>query len=55
MDIPITSREEIRKDVARIAIDTGRGIEAAITEYAERINFTEESVREILAFEEQAS
>lgn len=53
MDIPITSREEIRKNISRIAIDTGCGVESAIREYAKQINFTEESVREILTFKEE--
>lgn len=56
MDIPIISREAIRKNVARIALEDGRGIEAAIRQYAEQINFTEDALREIVEFaEEQAS
>ncbi len=56
MDVPIISREAIRKNVARYALDTGCGIEASIAHYADLYNFTEETLREILAFEEgQAS
>ena len=53
MDVPIISREAIRKNVARIALDEGCGIDAAITKYAETINFTEESLREIMEFVEE--
>ncbi len=53
MDVPIISREAIRKNIARIALDKGCGIEAAIAEYAETINFTEESLREIMQFVEE--
>lgn len=55
MDLPITSRDTIRKDVARIAIESGCGIESAVQQYAAAINLTEESVREILAFVEEAA
>ena len=53
MDIPIISREAIRKNVARIALDTGRGIDAAIIEYAEQINFTPEALRAVIEFAEE--
>lgn len=53
MDVPIISREAIRKNVSRIALDEGCGIEAAITKYAEAINFTEASLREIIEFVEE--
>lgn len=56
MDIPIISREAIRKNVARIALASGGDIEAAIRQYAGQINFTEDALREIVEFcEEQAS
>lgn len=56
MDIPIISREAIRKNVARIALRDQQGVEAAIREYAAQINFTIDALREIVEFsEEQAS
>lgn len=55
MDIPIISREAIRLNVSRYALDTGRGIEAAIAHYAELYNFTEETLREIMAFVEETT
>lgn len=55
MDLPVTSREKIRKDVARIAIESGCGIDAAVRQYAAEINVTDESLREILAFVEETA
>jgi len=53
MDIPIISRKAIRENVARIALDTGCGIEAAIRQYATEIHFTEDALRELMEFVEE--
>jgi hypothetical protein len=53
MDVPIISREAIRKNVARIAIARGGDVAEAIRIYADACNFTPESLAEIMAFTEE--
>lgn len=54
MDLPIYSRQSIRERVARNLLNFPEdGEAAAIRRTAEQICFTEESVRDVLAFVEE--
>lgn len=56
MDLPIVSRQSIRERVARNMILFPGDMDRAIAKTAEQINFTEDSVRDVLDFvEEQQS
>jgi hypothetical protein len=56
MDLPITSRQSVRDRVARhLALRPDEGEDAAIARAAEDLNWTEESVREVLAYVEPAT
>lgn len=56
MDLSIVSRQAVREHVARnLLAQPNEGEAGAVRRTAERFNFTEETVREIVAFVEEAT
>lgn len=52
MDIPIISRQAMLINIARLMVRDELTKDEAIRAYAESINFTEESLREIVGYTE---
>jgi hypothetical protein len=56
MDLSIMSRQSVRDRVARLlALRPEEGQDGAIRRCAEDLNWTEESVREVMAFAEESA